>query len=519
MLGNWTLPPGINNPQTGHIFVWLVVVSVLTCWLTNTGLDQSEGEYHFQVARQIVREGRLGFDQEMTGIYTKAPNGITYASHEIGNTLLNLPLAWLCETFIPAKAELAGRLLRSVQAGLVMALVLGLAFIITVRHLRAESGVAVASCLLMLGTSYLLHYGHDGFDGCLCALLWMAALLCHLEYLRDARLRMLGLMAALGGAAVITRISMVLPMGLLCVAALFSDMRRVPWKQTLARGLTIMGSLLPFMIWQMGYNHLRTGSVWTSPVQTAQYQVANGLDGDLFTGLTGLLFSPGKSLLLFAPLLVVAFAGLPEVWRRHRLLTVHIIATLILWLLLHGRIRSWYGAWGWGPRYFVTILPVLMLPLPLVLGAWWKSHALRPVLLGLVIWGTVLQGANIVSSYHYRLRYAENQGWLQNDDFIWNPRRNQVSDILGAALRNLQVMKGELEPVVARPSDSIGVWTANTLNHWTVRAYLIGAPLWMIIGIVSVNGMMLVVCIQALCRSLRCEKTASNHGAETPVLS
>lgn len=509
------LLPGINCPQTGRVFAWLVVVCVLTCWLTNTGLDQSEGEYHFQVARQIVREGRLGFDQEMTGIYTKAPNGITYASHEIGNTLLNLPLAWLCETFIPAKAELAGRLLRSVQAGLVMALTVGLAFVIMVRHLRAESGVAVASCLLMLVSSYLLHYGHDGFDGCLCALLWTAALLCHLEYLRDSRLRML----VLGGAAVITRISMVLPVGLLCLAGLFFDVGRASWRQMIVRAATMGGALLPFMIWQMGYNHLRTGSVWTSPVQTAQYQVANGLDGDLITGLTGLLFSPGKSLFLFAPLLLVALCGLPAAWKRHRLLTAHIIAALILWLLLHGRIRSWYGAWGWGPRYFVTILPILMLPLPLVLGAWWKSYSLRLVLLGLVIWGVVLQSANVVSSYHYRLRYAENHGWLQSDDFIWNPRRNQVSDILGSAVRNVKVMTGELEPVIAKPSDSIGVWAANTLNHWTVRAYLIGAPLWMIISIVLANGALLVGCVQRLRRSLRCQETASNDGVEPPVLS
>jgi len=104
----------------------------------------------------------------------------------------------------------------------------------------------------------------------------------------------------------------------------------------------------------------------------------------------------------------------------------------------------------------------------LVLGTWWKSHSLRLVLLGLVIWGVVLQSANVVSSYHYRLRYAENQGWLLNDDFIWNPRRNQVPDILGSEVRNVTVMTGELEPVIAKPSDSIGVRAANTLNHWAV---------------------------------------------------
>lgn len=493
------------------VIFWLLAVCTLTFWLTNGGLDQSEAEYHFQVARQIVSKGRLGFDREMNGIFTQAPNGVTYASHEIGNTLLNLPLAALCEGVIKGndkRVELAGRVLRSVQAGLVMAMTLGLTFLIMVRHLGAEPRLAVLAILAMLVSSYVVHYGHDGFDGCLCALLWMTALFCHLEHLQRPSSRMLVMMAAVCGMAVITRISMVLPAGLLCVSALVTDWRRFSWRGVFSSVVLMGVTLLPFALWQMWYNHLRTGNVLTSPVQTAQYQMANGLDGNLVTGVTGLLFSPGKSLFLFAPLLMLTFAGWRPAWRRNPSLMIHVFSALMLWLLLHGRIRSWYGAWGWGPRYFITILPVLMLPLPLALKRVGRVPSLRVATVILIIGGAMLQGANIVSSYHYRLRHAENQGWLIDDDFIWNPVRNQVSDIVRSAMRNGQVMLGRLPPVEVQPSDPIGVWAANTLNHWTVRARLAGMPLLIILGALLANAGALAFAVVSLRRSLAATRSA-----------
>src|ERR1017187_9001889 len=47
------------------------------------------------IAHQIWSEGSLSFAEARKGIFTVAPNGRTYASHEIGNTLFMLPVAGL----------------------------------------------------------------------------------------------------------------------------------------------------------------------------------------------------------------------------------------------------------------------------------------------------------------------------------------------------------------------------------------------------------------------------------------
>ena len=41
------------------------------------------------------KPGRLGFEHPVAGIFTTAPNGWTYASHEFGNIFLMIPTAAL----------------------------------------------------------------------------------------------------------------------------------------------------------------------------------------------------------------------------------------------------------------------------------------------------------------------------------------------------------------------------------------------------------------------------------------
>jgi hypothetical protein len=77
-------------------------------------------------------------------------------------------------------------------------------------------------------------------------------------------------------------------------------------------------------------------------------------------GLYGLFLSPNRGLFLFSPVLLILFA-LPFVWRRlkaeQRLLLVAYGAGSAGYVLLISKILNW-GAFGWGPRYLVPVLPV-----------------------------------------------------------------------------------------------------------------------------------------------------------------
>ncbi len=78
----------------------------------------------------------------------------------------------------------------------------------------------------------------------------------------------------------------------------------------------------------------------------------------IWIGARGLLFSPGKSLFLYAPVLILAVLGMPAFWRRHRTEGLLFLVAPWLFVLVFSMKSVWHGG-GWGPRYLVMIVPFL----------------------------------------------------------------------------------------------------------------------------------------------------------------
>ena len=92
----------------------------------------------------------------------------------------------------------------------------------------------------------------------------------------------------------------------------------------------------------------------------------SGLETHAYTdGLLGLIFSPGFGLLVNMPLLILAPAGAYLLWKKHRALAALVGYVFAVSLVYFGTLESpvWHGFGGWGPRYLVPIIPVLVLPL------------------------------------------------------------------------------------------------------------------------------------------------------------
>ena len=78
----------------------------------------------------------------------------------------------------------------------------------------------------------------------------------------------------------------------------------------------------------------------------------------IWIGLRGLFFSPGKSLFLYAPALILAVLGMPAFWRRHRTEALLFLVAPWLFVVVYSMKSVWHGG-GWGPRYLVMIVPFL----------------------------------------------------------------------------------------------------------------------------------------------------------------
>lgn len=108
------------------------------------------------------------------------------------------------------------------------------------------------------------------------------------------------------------------------------------------------------------------------------------------------LWAPGKSLLIFSPVLIAAAAAFPAFWQRYRAEAVLLTALFFSYLcFLPATIQS--TAWQWGSRFFVPLTPFLLLPL----AAWnWPAGGRRRLLLVLTaVLGFFVQIAAVSFSY------------------------------------------------------------------------------------------------------------------------
>ncbi len=106
------------------------------------------------------------------------------------------------------------------------------------------------------------------------------------------------------------------------------------------------------------------------------------------TGLYAFLFSPGKSILLFCPPVVLAIVGLPRLWRLNRGLGVVCILVPLVYLLLFAHYSSFEGSYSYGPRYMVPSLMLLCVALaPWFVDPpqWWRKALVGFFFAGLAV--------------------------------------------------------------------------------------------------------------------------------------
>lgn len=134
----------------------------------------------------------------------------------------------------------------------------------------------------------------------------------------------------------------------------------------------------------------------------------------LFEGVWGYVFSPGKSMFLYSPLLLL----LPAFW--HKLQKKHIPEimsfTLMLMLFIYflgsawvpklegQKLPIWHGGMSWGPRYISATIPFLMLLVGTIIFHLKRIQKLFFVL-PLLLWGVWMQILGV--SLPYLTQYAD----------------------------------------------------------------------------------------------------------------
>lgn len=464
------------EPATRALW-WFLAALACTLAILHSGFDTTEGSDHARTALHWVERGSLGQAVRPQGVFTQGPNGLFYPVHELGAVLWQVPTA--------AAAIAAERLLGAVRAPnapseIVMSLGSLWLPLITAAgfwkwlewRFAAPLHTRLTGSALLIFATMLLPYSRMLSDVSATGawLTWGAAL--------GARAASSGRAWAAAGAgaalaaAVLTRIpSAVAAAPLVLVMIANADPAR---RARVAMAASI--GALPALAALLWFNDVRTGSPFVPAFMLPQFDVVRMGTGNVFEGIAGLLASPGKSIFVFSPALLLSVAGWRHLYRVAPVDALGVAAACAAFVVVHGSLGSWHADWGWGPRHFVFMIPIAWLPGALYVTSLQAGTTRRRIAIALITASLVLQGASMVVNWHYQyqLMWA---GARLDDGTPWRAD-NQMTDTLRAAGGALARAAGVGPPA---PPALTGVtpilYAASTgVNVWWITALRAGMP-------------------------------------------
>ncbi len=181
----------------------------------------------------------------------------------------------------------------------------------------------------------------------------------------------------------------------LFLVALFVRDREKSWSAATVLAVA-SGAAAGLLLWRNTYLH---GSLFDFgyPAAAEGGKALNTFQTPLATGLLGFLVSPGKSIFLFSPPILLAMLGLPRLWRRDRGLAVVAAGAPLVYLLFFATYTQWEGGYCYGPRYLVPALALLGLGIGPALEA--ASRNVRLLAIAVFLAGFFVQALGSATSF------------------------------------------------------------------------------------------------------------------------
>jgi hypothetical protein len=330
----------------------------------------SDGRDMLAVSQSIVHHGTLAVAPQF-GVVGRS--GHHFAKYGIGLSLLAVPFV----AFGDLVSFIAGdqAKLESFFAASLVPLIMGFLAASLFRTTRKLGAGYRWSAVLAVGSAfgtYALPYGKDFFAEPLTAL----AIVLSIEFLINGRYELAGVALA---AAVTTRPESVVLVAILPI---------IVWAFCGFRGAFVYGGVAAIgAVVDAVYDQYRFGSVLKTGYGS------EGFSTPFIHGAAGLLFSPEKGVLLFAPIVILVVLGSIRLWTAgNRFVVVLTLTNLLVFFVLSATWHSWQGGWSWGPRLLLPgVIPTMLLLSPL-------TRKERRVGIGLLAAGFVVSASTILVS-------------------------------------------------------------------------------------------------------------------------
>ena len=447
-------------------------------------IDNLDGENYFLTTEAILR-GDIWLEHGLSGDWWSkwGWKGRPFNPHGLGQPIAAIPFWYLGHAIERYAAIASPQLIRRATVTLLCPLATAATVALVfwfARRLGHSRPSAFVAALLFAAASPAWPYARYYFSEPLAGLLLLAAL----YYLWVARggggLSAAAAAGALAGFTALTRPALwplVLFGGIL---ALSCTRGRQRWAALAVYALF----LAPSVVLQGWYNYARFGSLFEEwPGGPNRLSLLN-----LPVGLYGQLFSPGKSVFLYCPVLVLALIGWPAFSRRDRFTAWAGIGVVGYHLLVYGAWTDWPGGWCWGPRFLFAALPAAWLAIPSGLERVRRSQALTLTATALATLSLAVQLLAVSTFYmaHLDRIYAQ-RGRVSDSYYRWAD-----SPLLGAmaTLRHLRwspLDRSLLTRVTDRAAatEELKAELRNTLDVWPayLRRFGFGRWVWSVFAL------------------------------------
>ena len=198
------------------------------------------------------------------------------------------------------------------------------------------------------------------------------------------------------------------------------------WRALLLVAAVSLAAAAPFAGLYLWYNYVRWGSYtftgYGVAITASGIEAGVGVHEHPLVGLWGMFLSPGKSIFLFSPPLLVALFGFLRFAKSHRHVVLAMALTILPGLYVHAQMISWAGDYAWGARYAIFALGVLLLPAGFVvqsclnLVSKWRRRLGIVALTGVFLGGAFVTylGNAIYWDHFIRIQSEATRFWLGN---------------------------------------------------------------------------------------------------------
>ena len=399
-----------HTQSTRRLAVWLFAAFQFFYLLTSTGRVRTPDEYNtLYTTESLVLRGSTAVPQavQLHNFYGRYDlHGQPRAAYPPGQALLCAPWYALGQYVLArlpgvpaADTDLVVAFSSSLSSATFSALTVTFFFLLLAGVGITARAALFAASMVGVGTPIFAYSGWLFSEPISAAVFVGVALLLFGRGRNPVPLRAAFMGGLVLGLGTIVRPTNVLAIPVFAVAVLVRDGKpalRTAVALCAASGIGVAALLC--------YNALLFGRPFQFgyPAAAEGAKALNTFDTPLMRGLYGFLLSPGKSIFIFAPPVILALAGLRRLWKLERGAALVAVLLPLTCLFFFARYTQWEGGYCVGPRYILPSIVLLCLALGPMLGegaARIRTARLRKIALVLFGLGAFVQCVSLATSF------------------------------------------------------------------------------------------------------------------------